>query len=135
MKKRKMTDTQKHHIECANCNRCGFRLPFWGNEVEGCMFNIMNRYEMRKCFGRSKCDRYVTDTLLEKHIKSILKMPLTALTSKYEDEQKKLFDLLQNEILDLDIKNCNAEVTNVKISELAARLFDKGVVVKEDKGV
>lgn len=50
------------------------------------------------------------------------------------DEQKKLFELLQNEILDLDIRNCDAEVTTVKIAELAARLFDKGVVVKEDKG-
>jgi len=47
------------------------------------------------------------------------------------DEQKKLFELLQNEILDLDIRNCDAEVTTVKIAELADRLIKNGVTVEE----
>lgn len=47
------------------------------------------------------------------------------------NEQKKLFELLQNEILDLDIRNYDATVTNVKISELADRLVKNGVVIEE----
>ena len=47
------------------------------------------------------------------------------------NEQKKLFELLRDEILDLDIKNCDATVTNVKISELAERLVENGVTVEE----
>ena len=47
------------------------------------------------------------------------------------EEQKKLFEILQNEILDLDIRNCDAEVTTVKVAELADRLVKNGVTVEE----
>lgn len=47
------------------------------------------------------------------------------------DEQKKLFELLQNEILDIDIKDCDAEITQTKIALLTARLIENGVTVEE----
>ena len=47
------------------------------------------------------------------------------------EDQKKLFNLLKEEILDLDIKNYKAEITDEKISELAKRLVADGVTVEE----
>lgn len=47
------------------------------------------------------------------------------------EQIEKLFNLLKGEILDLDIRNCDAEVVNVRIAELAERLVTNGVVVEE----
>lgn len=80
MKHRQMTDTQKRNIECSCCLRCGWRIPFWGNDPMSCLFNIMGKYDMRECKYRPKCSMYVQDITLEKHIKNILRTDETELT-------------------------------------------------------
>ena len=44
--------------------------------------------------------------------------------------QKDLFQILKEEILDIDLKGSTVEFTNFKIAELAERLADKGVRVE-----
>ncbi len=48
-------------------------------------------------------------------------------------EQKKLFDLLNDEILDLEIKDNKSEIIIDKTKELTARLYEKGVTFQRFK--
>lgn len=77
MKRKKMTYTQKKHIECSSCKNCGWRIPFWNNNPVSCLFDIMDKPDMEACHYRPKCSMYITDILLEKHLKCIFKIKET----------------------------------------------------------
>lgn len=86
-KKRKMTDLQKVTIENANCYNCGWRYPCDSNEPLMCVLGCMDNFDMKACHGRSRCDRYVQDKLLEVHIGKIINK---LLDQKLDDIRREL---------------------------------------------
>ena len=56
-------------------------------------------------------------------------MKLFNIARKFE-RQRNLYDILKEEILDIELKDCKEEITDFKIAELAVRLIDRGVRVE-----
>jgi len=65
-------DGSKENKRVSNCFKCGWRTP-WDNNPEGCILGIKDKDEILKNgYDNCKCDRYVMDLLLRRHITNIV---------------------------------------------------------------
>jgi hypothetical protein len=72
-RKKKLTEIQQRTIQVSNCFNCGWRSPLNNNPIS-CVLGIRERYREDDCelCSNPHCDRWISDTNLEIHLKSLL---------------------------------------------------------------